>query len=148
MYDLRNVTQYKKYRRNKKQEKINKQKIYNKSDKFASKLRKAATKAENILKKRLKQENIVFDFQKPIIHNKNFRIVDFYFPRGKLLPLVVELDGSSHIGKQQDDLLRENFLKEAINCEILRFRNEQVYKELDNIIYSIKSKHVLMMTQT
>ena len=37
------------------------------------------------------------------------------------------------------ETLRENFLKEAINCEILRFKNSQVYEDLNAIVCIIKS---------
>lgn len=76
---------------------------------------------------------IDFDRQKVI---GNY-IVDFY---AKQLSLVIEIDGSSHIGKEQYDQKRENFL-ESLGLEIYRVSNDDilfrrgfVMKELEEFI--------------
>ncbi len=76
---------------------------------------------------------IDFDRQKVI---GNY-IVDFY---AKQLSLVIEIDGSSHIGKEEYDQKRENFL-ESLGLEIYRVSNDDVLfrrgfvmKELEEFI--------------
>lgn len=76
---------------------------------------------------------IDFDRQKVI---GNY-IVDFYV---KQLSLVIEIDGSSHVGKEQYDQNRENFLK-SLGLEIYRISNGDilyrrgfVMKELEKYI--------------
>jgi very-short-patch-repair endonuclease len=76
---------------------------------------------------------IDFDRQKVI---GNY-IVDFYV---KHLSLVIEIDGSSHVGKEQYDQNRENFLK-SLGLEIYRISNGDilyrrgfVMKELEKYI--------------
>jgi very-short-patch-repair endonuclease len=61
---------------------------------------------------------IDFDRQKVI---GNY-IVDFYV---KQLGLVIEIDGSSHVGKEQYDQNRENFLK-CLGLEIYRISNGDI----------------------
>jgi very-short-patch-repair endonuclease len=76
---------------------------------------------------------IDFDRQKVI---GNY-IVDFY---AKQLGLVIEIDGSSHVGKEEYDLKRENFLR-SLGIEIYRISNGDilyrrgcVMKELEKYI--------------
>ena len=66
-------------------------------------------------------------------------IVDFYV---KYLALVVEIDGSSHDGREEQDEIRENYLKNfgirifrATNQDVMN-RMDYVLKELENYILS------------
>jgi len=66
-------------------------------------------------------------------------IVDFYV---KYLGLVVEIDGSSHDGREEQDEIRENYLKNfgirifrATNQDVMN-RMDYVLKELENYILS------------
>jgi very-short-patch-repair endonuclease len=52
-------------------------------------------------------------------------IVDFYFP---LLQLGIEIDGSSHIGREGYDIHRENILN-GHGIRLVRFTNEEVKKD-------------------
>jgi very-short-patch-repair endonuclease len=62
--------------------------------------------------------NIDFDRQKVI---GNY-IVDFYV---KALGLVIEIDGSSHIGKEEYDLKRDDFLR-SMGITVYRITNADI----------------------
>jgi very-short-patch-repair endonuclease len=49
-------------------------------------------------------------------------VVDFYCAAASL---VIELDGSSHDGREPDDRIRQDWL-EANGLTVLRFRNDEV----------------------
>ncbi len=68
--------------------------------------------------------------QKPIGHY----IVDFYCSK---LKLVVEIDGSSHIGKEEYDLKRQNYL-ENLGLTVMRFDNRDVRDNLNDVIRQIE----------
>jgi very-short-patch-repair endonuclease len=63
-------------------------------------------------------------------------VVDFYVPE---LRLAIEIDGYSHVGDtaQAYDLERQTFL-ESKGTRFLRFTNQQVDRELDAVIESIR----------
>lgn len=67
-----------------------------------------------------------FDRQK-IIGNY---IADFYV---KALGLVVEIDGSSHIGKEDYDALREEYLL-SCGCRIIRFTTVEVLYHISQVL--------------
>jgi very-short-patch-repair endonuclease len=108
-------------------------------------LRKNMTKAEILLWENLKNDNIwkkVYR-QKPIFVFKEdywldrYIIADFYVPIDKL---VIEIDWNIHDLKEiynldieKEKLLRNRWFK------IIRFRNEQIINELENIINTIKN---------
>ena len=92
-------------------------------------LRKAGVLSEVIFWKHVRNGvfwNIDFDRQR-IVGNY---IVDFYVKR---LGLVIEIDGSSHIGKEVYDAKRENFLKEC-GLVVYRITDYQVKNDLDNVL--------------
>ena len=60
-------------------------------------------------------------------------ILDFYCPRFKL---VVELDGSSHDTRSEEDAARTEHLN-AFGYRILRFRNEEVFENLPGVLKRI-----------
>jgi very-short-patch-repair endonuclease len=100
---------------------------------IAKKLRKNPTASENILWKELKGRKVKgldFDRQKPI---DNF-IVDFYC---KDLKLAIEVDGSSHIGKEVWDLERQTVL-ESFGISFLRFSDIKVIYNLEEVIKAIE----------
>ena len=98
----------------------------------AKQLRSNSTKAEALLWTRIKNKQLSVDFdrQKPLL---GF-IVDFYC---KTLRLAIELDGSSHEGKDLYDTERENSIKQY-NVTFLRFTNEQVYLDIQSVLDSIR----------
>ncbi len=103
----------------------------------AQKLRNNETKEEKRLwYKCLNQYErpIRFQRQKTI----NNYIVDFYCHRAKL---VIELDGSQHHTEEgiESDAKRTAIL-EQYGLEVIRFRNEDVMKNLDDVCYAINQK--------
>ena len=99
----------------------------------ASELRKNMTLYEIALWNELKRKQVKgydFDRQRPI---DNF-IVDFYC---KDLMLAIEIDGESHIGKEQYDNLRDDRLR-GLGVHVLRFDDLEVRHNLDKVIKVIE----------
>ena len=86
------------------------------------------------LGKKFRRQHIIGEF-----------IVDFVCMEDQL---VIEVDGAYHENRQQDieDKLRENILKEY-GYHILRFTNEQVINEPDNVIEKIKA-HITALSES
>jgi very-short-patch-repair endonuclease len=102
---------------------------------IAQKLRKNMTLGEILLWKELKGKKLLgYDFhrQKPI----DEYIVDFYCPK---LKLVIEVDGSSHDGKEDSDLIRQKKL-ESLGLTVLRFWDSDVRESVDGVIVSIRER--------
>ena len=62
-------------------------------------------------------------------------IVDFYCHE---LHLVIEIDGTSHIGKELDDALRQKEL-ESWGLKFLRFDDLEVKKNMNNVLRKIEN---------
>lgn len=104
----------------------------------AKELRENMTETERILWKCLSknQLGVRFKAQHPIA---NF-IADFYCHQHKL---VVEVDGGIHNSKEQHE--RDGFRDEemsAFEITVLRFTNEQIKTDLENVLRTIKDKLV------
>ncbi|HEU0297907.1 MAG TPA: endonuclease domain-containing protein [Longimicrobium sp.] len=61
-------------------------------------------------------------------------ILDFYCPRKKL---CVELDGSSHDGREADDQARTDALA-LLKIHVVRFRNDEVLQDLPSVLRRIE----------
>ena len=64
-------------------------------------------------------------------------IIDFYCPK---LRLAIEIDGASHFNdeeRKKSDIERQEHI-ESFGVEFLRFKNEGVYQDLDEVIENIK----------
>ena len=63
-------------------------------------------------------------------------IVDFFFRKSML---IVELDGGYHLTEEQqkEDAIRQDWL-EHMGYKVLRFTNEQILFDTDNVISKIK----------
>jgi very-short-patch-repair endonuclease len=99
----------------------------------ARSLRNNSTKAEILLWNQLKRKQFNgFDFhrQKPI----DQFIVDFFCHK---LMLAIEIDGESHIDKEDDDVARQLKL-ETLGIHFLRFSNEDVLFNMDNVLRCIQ----------
>ncbi len=101
----------------------------------AKKLRRAITPAEVMLWERLKSSQINglrFKAQHPI----SYFVADFYCHAARL---VIELDGSSHepIDQRTYDANR-TFLLEEFGLTVIRFCNEDVFSQIDNVLASIE----------
>ena len=100
---------------------------------FARELRKIGTKGEAILwKKVLRAKNMggyQFNRQYPI----SDYIVDFICRK---LKLIIEIDGSSHLMKSEEDRIRQDFL-ESKGYTILRFPKNLIIHRIDDVIGDI-----------
>jgi very-short-patch-repair endonuclease len=104
--------------------------------KLARTLRNQSTKSEIILWHYLKSKQMMgYDFhrQKPI---DNY-ILDFFCYE---LMLAIELDGYSH---QHDEVFEKDLKKEQkmneLGIKILRFQDDEVYFDIDNVLRSIEN---------
>jgi very-short-patch-repair endonuclease len=108
---------------------------YNKSLKIlARNLRNNSTLAEVLLWKQLKGKQLRgYDFhrQKPI----DKYIVDFYCSE---LLLAIEIDGSSHMEKYDEDLMRQQRL-ESLGVHLLRFTDSEVKNNLIGVVSFIEN---------
>jgi very-short-patch-repair endonuclease len=98
-------------------------------------LRKSSTPQEIILWSRLRRSALGFKFRRQ--HSIGPYIVDFYCPEKKL---IVELDGWQHNEQVEHDTERTAFL-ESLGLSVLRFWNDEVNENLDNVILNI-SEHL------
>jgi very-short-patch-repair endonuclease len=101
---------------------------------LARDLRKNMTLSEVLLWNQLKQKQMLgydFDRQRPI---DNY-IVDFYC---KELSLAIEIDGSTHIYRDEEDEIRQkNF--EKLGIRFLRFDDIEVKKNILNVLRVIEN---------
>ena len=100
---------------------------------FSQKLRNESTLTEILLWDKLKNKQLFgykFLRQKPI---ENF-IVDFFC---KELMLAIEIDGSSHNEKVEQDLERQMKI-ESLGITFLRFQDKDVRKRMDDVLLTIE----------
>jgi very-short-patch-repair endonuclease len=97
-------------------------------------LRKNSTLGEVLLWVEIKNKSFGYEFhrQVPI---KNF-IVDFYCHE---LMLAIEIDGSSHDYKYEDDKARQGIL-ESCGVSVIRFDEYEVRKQMWNVLRVIEGK--------
>lgn len=99
----------------------------------ARELRKNSTLSEVLLWNELKARKIKgyqFMRQKPT----GDYIVDFYCSK---LRLVIEIDGESHDGRFEKDIVRQQKL-ESMGLYILRFNDIEIKKEMYNVLRTIE----------
>ena len=111
---------------------------------MSRKLRKDMTDVEKILWENLRAKRLGYKFyrQKPIfVFNENswldrYIIADFYFPEIKL---IIELDWNIHNFEHVYllDLEKERLLKNRW-FNIIRFKNNEIYEDLDLVLDKIK----------
>ena len=111
-------------------------KVYNKKSEQPKRkqLRNNPTYAEKILWLSLRKrqvEGIRFLRQ----YSVNKFVIDFYAPEIKL---AIEVDGCSHIGKEKYDMERQKYI-ENFNIMVIRFKNEQVIGNPDEVVAEIKA---------
>lgn len=76
-----------------------------------------------------KFHSIDFDRQRVI---GNY-IVDFYV---KALGVVIEIDGSSHDGSEEQDEIRENYLK-SFGIKVYRIRNDEILHNTERVMLAL-----------
>ena len=98
----------------------------------AKKLRKNMTNAEKTLWQQLRTNKLGWHFRRQqIIHGY---IVDFYCHQKSL---IIEVDGDIHDHQIKEDKEREKALREY-GFEIIRFRNEEVERNLYQVLAKIR----------
>lgn len=110
---------------------------YNKNLKqYSRNLRNNSTLAEIVLWKELRAAKLGYTFnrQKPLLNY----IADFFCSP---LHLVIEADGMSHWDEKQKkkDKIRQQKL-EKLGLHFLRFDNDEILLDMDNVIEIIKTK--------
>ncbi len=101
---------------------------------YARENRKNATIAEEFLWEHLRNGALGIDFLRQ--HIVGDYIADFASRHGGL---IVEVDGGYHAERQQmeNDAIRESAL-EQMGFHILRFTNEEVLYDIDNVLQKIE----------
>lgn len=101
----------------------------------AKELRKNLTSAELVLWSYLKQSPLGCKFRRQ--HPLGIYIVDFYCHK---LKLVIEVDGWIHseVEVAKADSKREEIIR-AEGLDVLRFRNEEIEKNLELVITEIEN---------
>jgi len=100
----------------------------------AKELRRDMTPAEKILWQELRTNKLGVHFRRQQVI-AGF-IVDFYCHKATL---VIELDGDVHDLQQEEDATREKVLSE-LGLRILRFRNDEVLRDLSAALGRIKEQ--------
>ena len=98
------------------------------------KLRSEATPAEEELWKHLRKSQLSENkFRRQ--HGAGMFILDFYCPAARL---AIELDGSVHDSDEakKRDVIRDTLLAES-NIRVIRFRNEDVFNDIDEVLKKI-----------
>lgn len=101
----------------------------------ARELRNKLTPAEQIFWLRLKEQFPEYKFRRQ--HPISIYIADFYCHK---LKLVIEIDGSIHDSEEAKlaDKKRQEYL-ENLNLTVIRFTNEQIRSEVDDVIKVLSS---------
>ncbi len=108
------------------------QKITKEKLQRAKELRRDMTPAESILWRELRANKLGVHFRRQQIIS-GF-IVDFYCHRAAL---VIEVDGDIHDLQEEEDARREQVLME-LGLRIIRFRNDEILKNLAMVLGRIK----------
>jgi very-short-patch-repair endonuclease len=106
---------------------VNKEKLQR-----AKELRRDMTPAEKILWQELRANKLGVHFRRQQVI-AGF-IVDFYCHKASL---VVEVDGDIHDLQQEEDARREKVLS-GMGLRIVRFRNEEVMKNLSAVVGNVR----------
>ena len=97
----------------------------------AIELRRESTPAESRLWSRIRNDQLGVTFRRQ--HAVGIYIPDFCSPRAKL---IIELDGSQHMGQADYDEERTRYL-ESLGYRVIRFWNNDVLNSIDGVIRAI-----------
>lgn len=102
---------------------------------WAKEMRSNPTEAESILRDYVRAKNLGHKFLFQYIIGQF--IVDFFCPDYRL---IIEVDGEYHSEPLQeyDDELRTQMLEE-LGYKVIRFSNERVLYDIDNVVKEIRS---------
>ena len=107
---------------------------YNFTKEKAQELRKEQTEAEQVLWEVIRKKSLEAKFRRQHIIGNN--IVDFVNLDTKL---VIEVDGKIHLQQKEYDEARTQQLN-SLGFTVLRFTNEEVLNDIENVISKIKQK--------
>ena len=107
-------------------------KIYKRLKDYAKEMRTDPTTAERVLWRALRGNKTGAHFRRQHVLG-NF-IVDFVSLDHRL---VIEVDGEIHDHQKVEDDLRTQWLNQT-TFHVLRFRNEEVLRQLDSVVQRIK----------
>jgi very-short-patch-repair endonuclease len=98
-------------------------------------LRKIATAQEDLLWEKLRNRKLGYKFRRQ--HSVGGYILDFYCKEKRLL---IEIDGDIHrkAEAKEYDEVRDKYFRE-LNFKVLRFRNDEIEKDMESILTRIKS---------
>jgi very-short-patch-repair endonuclease len=105
-------------------------------------LRKTSTEAEQILWQVLRDRKTGYKFirQKPFtvifFGKRHTFVVDFYCPKFRL---AIEADGCVHQKRHGYDQLRTQLLQQQHGLHILRFSNDEIFGNVDEIVNKIRN---------
>ena len=110
---------------------------------YAEVLRKNMTKAEKTVWERFCKNKLGVRIRRQ--HPIYKYIADYYCHE---LKLVIEIDGGIHLSKEnrEYDISRDTTLNE-FGIQIMRFTNDQVINDIDQIMEGIKKKIILRQAQ-
>ena len=102
--------------------------------KFAKSLRREMTDGERLLWQRIRGEQLGVKFRRQ--HPLGVYVADF----ACLAPLlIVEIDGSQHMGQQAYDTMRDGFFKSR-GFDVMRFAANLPFSDLQAIVEAIYSR--------
>ncbi|MCB0744026.1 MAG: endonuclease domain-containing protein [Ignavibacteriae bacterium] len=109
--------------------------IFNKSTEKEKRrnLRNNPTYTEKILWLSLRKKQI-YGIRFLRQYSVNHFIIDFYAPSIKL---AIEVDGSSHVGKEDYDKVRQKYI-ETFGIKVIRFTDEQVMGNTEKVVKEIE----------
>ena len=113
------------------------QKVTKEKQERARELRRDMTPAEKVLWEELRANKLGVHFRRQQVI-AGF-IVDFYCHK---TALVVEVDGDVHDLQQEEDARREKALS-ALGLMVVRFKNDEVLKDLSAVVGKIKDSIML-----
>jgi very-short-patch-repair endonuclease len=106
-------------------------------------LKKNQTEAEQIFWGKVKNNKLLgFKFlrQHPLFYEyydkKKFFIADFYC---RDLKLVVEIDGGIHEQQKDYDKIRTEIIETQHDYQVIRFRNEDVLKNINKVLINLNN---------
>jgi very-short-patch-repair endonuclease len=106
-------------------------------------LRKKQTPAELAFWEKIKDKRFLgykFLRQHPLFYEyydkKKFFIADFYC---RDLKLIIEIDGGIHEQQKDYDKIRTEILEIQKNYKIIRYKNEEVLKDINKVMINLKS---------
>src|SRR3989338_5120742 len=99
-------------------------------------LRREETKAEKILWKALRDNNLDVKWRRQ--HPIDMFILDFYAPS---LKMAIEVDGSPHtVGNNRGYDEQRTYYLNLKNVHVLRFWNSEIEKDLQGVLNKIREK--------